>query len=588
MGSSPCRCSLTPRIALLADTFHEVNGAARTCRELAVFAERRGYAFLTVCFSTGEPSTERRLELRRSRLALRVDPDLYFDPIFYRQLDRVEKELRDFQPDLIHITSPGDAGILGAILAHKLGLPLAASWHTNLHEFAARRVENLLEWAPRRLRTGVAARVERFVLDRVLWFFSRADLAFAPNRELISLVARRSGRPVFPMRRGIDTNLFTPARRTRKDGGVVLGYVGRLMPEKRVRFLAELERFLVRAGVRDFRFLIVGSGSEHPWLERAVERAEFTGVLTGEALATAYASMDVFVFPSETDTFGNVVQEALASGVPAVVSDKGGPRFVVADGADGFVAGGDGEFCAAVERLARDASLRRVMAEAAVAEMALRSWDRVFEEVYDGYAAVLRDRRPAAETSDSLSGPSAGAVLWRLLSRPQDFLVRKWNWKSAVLSAVSRCCLFFLMNLGAGWKKAVGAMVTELVLRALTAGWFGSVSQAFSGVRPLWKAVAVVVPLVAVCQHPLELLVHWLRGTPRLPASIAASVVFTALSNAAELALMRKGALVVGAEGRPLWEDLATIPGLMRELCKATGDGFKRVVAGWQREAERP
>ena len=416
---------MTPRVALLADTFHEVNGAARTCRELAAFAERRGYPFLTVCFSKNalpEGSRATRLfELRRSRLAIRLDPDLSFDALFYGKLARVEQALREFQPDLIHVTSPGDAGILGAILAHRLRLPLAASWHTNLHEFASRRIESLLKWAPRRVSAGAARGVERFVLSRVLWFFARADVAFAPNPELISLVERRSGRPVFPMLRGVDTRLFNPARRTRSDGGLVLGYVGRLMPEKRVQFLAELERHLVRAGVGDFRFLIVGGGSERSRLERAIERAEFTGVLKGEALATAYANMDVFVFPSETDTFGNVVQEALASGVPAVVTGKGGPRFIVADGVDGFIAAADAEFCTAVERLARDSARRRAMAEAAARRMESRSWDNVFEQVYEGYAAALRNGRL---TGAGETGSSASAILWHLLSHPQDTLMR--------------------------------------------------------------------------------------------------------------------------------------------------------------------
>ncbi len=583
---------MTPRVALFADTFHEVNGAARTCRELAGFAERRGYPFLTVCYSKTAPPAgtddARLLELRSSALATKVDPDLSFDPLFCVQLARVERRLREFQPDLIHVTSPGDAGLLGAILALRLRVPLAASWHTNLHEFAGRRFESLLGWAPRRVRVAAALRVERFVLDRVLWFFSRADVAFAPNPELIALVARRSGRPVFPMLRGVDTGLFSPARRTRTDPGLVIGYVGRLMPEKRVKFLADLERFLVRAGVPDFRLLIVGSGSERAWLERNIERAEFTGVLRGEALATAYANMDVFVFPSETDTFGNVVQEALASGVPAVVTNKGGPQFIVADAVDGFVAADDAEFCAAVERLARHPFLRRLMADAAAHRMESRSWDQVFEQVYEAYAAVLLDRRTAEAGPDSPSEPSAGSALWGLLSRPQDSFVRDWNWKAALLSSLFRCCIFFFVNLGAGWRKAVGAMLTELVFRALTSGWWGSIMQAFRRVRPMWKAVAVVVPLVLVCQHSLELLVHWLRGTPRLTASIAASVAFTLLSTTVHLALMRKGAMIVGAESRPLREDLASLPRLIWGFLKSAGEGLKRVAAVWQQEAERP
>jgi glycosyltransferase involved in cell wall biosynthesis len=584
---------VTPRVALLADTFHEVNGAARTCRELAAFAGRRGYPFLTVCYSkTAAPAGARDtglIELRRSRLAIRLDSDLSFDPLFCGQLARVERALREFQPDLIHITSPGDAGILGAILAHRLRLPLAASWHTNLHEFAGRRVESLLGWAPRTMRAGTAARVERFVLDRVLWFFSRAEVAFAPNPELISLVACRSGRSVFPMLRGVDTRLFSPTRRKRSDKGLVLGYVGRLMPEKRVKFLAELERFLVRAGARDFRFLIVGSGSERSGLEKTMERAEFTGVLRGEALATAYADMDVFVFPSETDTFGNVVQEALASGVPAVVTDKGGPRFIVADAVDGFIAADDAGFCAAVERLIRDGPLRRTMAEAAVRQMESRSWDLVFDQVYEGYAAALRDRPPAAREPSSEPGRTVGSVLWRLLSRPQDTFVRGWNWKSAVLSSLFRCSIFFMVNLGAGLDRALGAVLTELVFRAVTAGWWGSITQAFRRVRPMWKAVAVIAPLLLLLQHSMELLVHWLRGTPRLVASIAGSIAFTIVSTAAQLALMRTGALIVGPEAKPLREDLASLPRLIWSVLKTAGQSLKRAAwAAWQQEAERP
>jgi len=182
--------------------------------------------------------------------------------------------------------------------------------------------------------------------------------------------------------------------------------------------------------------------------------------------------------------------------------------------------------------------------------------------------------------------PTSGMVLRRLLTRPQDALIRKWNWKSALFSSLVRCSLFFVVNLGAGPRKAAGAMLTELVFRGVTAGWFGSVSQAFRGVRPLWKAVVSVVCVVALCQHPLELLVHWLRGTPRLAASVGASVILTAVSTVLELALMRKGALVVGVEGRPWREDLASLPRLVVELLKDVVNGLKRSAAGWQEEAD--
>jgi glycosyltransferase involved in cell wall biosynthesis len=144
-------------------------------------------------------------------------------------------------------------------------------------------------------------------------------------------------------------------------------------------------------GLGGVRFLIVGHGSEEASLRRDLKEAEFAGVLRGVALAQAYANMDVLVFPSHTDTFGNVVLEALASGVPAVVTPHGGPKFIVRDGETGFVTEDD-RFAEMVAEMVRD--------RARLEEMRLRareyalgcSWDAVFDRVYAGYeTALLRE-----------------------------------------------------------------------------------------------------------------------------------------------------------------------------------------------------
>jgi glycosyltransferase involved in cell wall biosynthesis len=382
------------RIALLADTFHEVNGAARTCREWEAFARRHEVPFLCVRWGSQPGLRYERsvqtLELARSRCAVPIDPDLRFDPLLHRALAPIEKALEWFRPEVIHITSPGDLGIIGAILAERLKIPLALSWHTNLHEFAARRVSRIFGWMGRGVSEFAARNAERFVMDRVCWFFGRGAAIFAPNPELASLLRARTGKPVLPMGRGIDTTLFHPARRQRGDDALVLGYVGRLMPEKNLHVLARVAAALGRSGITNFRFQISGAGSERPWLESNLPEALFTGVLRGEPLAQAYANLDIFLFPSRTDTFGNVVQEAMASGVPAVVMDAGGPRFIVREGASGFIASDDAAFCDRAVALARDAALRRGMAVQARRQVEGQSWDRVFTEVYDGYARLLQ------------------------------------------------------------------------------------------------------------------------------------------------------------------------------------------------------
>lgn len=168
-------------------------------------------------------------------------------------------------------------------------------------------------------------------------FYSAAQVLFAPNPKLCRELEDATGRPCYLMPRGVDSQLFDPTKRTRDRNGdeMVLGYVGRLSVEKNVRLLAQIERDLEQTEAGRFRFMIVGHGDEESWLRRNLRGAEFTGMLRGEALAAAYANMDLFVFPSHTDTFGNVVLEALASGVPAIVTLDGGPSASSATAAPG-------------------------------------------------------------------------------------------------------------------------------------------------------------------------------------------------------------------------------------------------------------
>src|SRR5258707_11681107 len=137
-----------PRVAYFPDSFHEVNGVALTSRNFLAYAQRHGLPFLCVRAGTREISFEqvgelRTLELRRSRGSVRMEKDLEFDTLFWRHGGAIRRELERFRPDVIHITGPSELGMFGAYFAWEMGIPLAASWHTNVHEYAARRMGGL-------------------------------------------------------------------------------------------------------------------------------------------------------------------------------------------------------------------------------------------------------------------------------------------------------------------------------------------------------------------------------------------------------------------------------------------------------------
>jgi phosphatidylinositol alpha 1,6-mannosyltransferase len=380
-----------PRVAFFSDSYHGVDGVATTCRNIVAAARRRDLPFLAVHAAernlhTRDGSLE-ILELDRGPVSLPLDLHLRFDLLFPRHYNHVLRTVREFRAEVVHITGPGDVGITGARVAYDLGIPLVASWHTNLHEFAARRLWKLTSLLPEEPRQGLTYLTQEYVLQACLRFYKIAQVILAPNEEHMRLIGANTGKPVFPMRRGVDAHLFSPVKRDACDRVFRLGYVGRLRPEKNVRFLAEIEKSLHHDGIGNYRFLIVGDGSERAWLQQRLRQADFTGELFGEALARAYANMDLFVFPSETDTFGNVVMEAMASGTPPVVTSKGGPKFQVQDGVNGFVATSEQDFIAKIKRTMASPQLHRSLRLASRLAASRKSWESVLDDLHHAYQA---------------------------------------------------------------------------------------------------------------------------------------------------------------------------------------------------------
>ncbi len=386
------------RVAFFPDSFDEPNGVATLSREFAAFAECRQLPFCYAYAGKERRATSRSsvtaLELNRSWASFLIDKDLYCDPLLSRHRAWVIARLREFRPDLIHITGPGDFGILGFWLSHSLRIPLVASWHTNLHEYASQRLQRALSsLVPCRLRGNIGAVAENLALNALMRFYRLPRFLLAPNQEMVDQLRRRTQRPAYLMAHGVNTLRFSPQLHKRTNGPITIGYVGRLTPEKNVRWFCELERRLLAAGQRDFRILLVGDGSEREWLKKNLQFGSFPGVLQGDSLPAAFADMDIFVFPSQTDTFGLVILEAMASGVPVVVSPKAGVRVQLQNGVAGFISE---DFTESVLQLMRSEAMRNRMGAEARRFACSRDWATVFEELYQTYDAALRtdDVRP--------------------------------------------------------------------------------------------------------------------------------------------------------------------------------------------------
>lgn len=381
------------RVAFFPCVYHEIDGVAKTSREFEAFAQRHEIPFFMVhagpCDEINSAGPVTRLQLRRSPVKFPLDRAHDYDLLFLRHFRKLEPMLRDFRPDLVQITGPSDVGTLGAYVAWKMNIPLAASWQTNLHQYARRRTAAAVSFLPESPAGKIADAAERWSFRATARFYKIPRLLFAPNQEMVRVLEAATGKPCYLMSHAVNATAFRPDLRNRQEGPFHIGYVGRLTPEKNVRMLARLEQALLDLGHRDFRFVIVGEGAEGEWLRNHMRQAEFTGVLTGEILSRTFANFDVLAFPSETDTFGLVVLEALASGVPAVVTDRGGPQHTVRDGSSGFVAHNFEEFVSYTVRLMSDPDLLSAMRVTARAQAETTSWDGIFEGMYDAYETCL-------------------------------------------------------------------------------------------------------------------------------------------------------------------------------------------------------
>ena len=379
------RAAGTPRIALFTNGYGYIeDGMALTLARLVGYLEAQGIpvmVFAAVAKSAAVASRGNVVATPSMPMPLR--PEYRFAFGLSR---RARERLASFRPDIVHVTVPDLLGLQALRYARKTNTPVVASYHT--------RYETYL----RHYRLGLLVRP----LERYLDFFYRSCRElYVPSESMMEALRPAGGATTLRLwRRGVDTQRFNPARRSLPwrrargiaDDDVVVAFVSRLVREKGLTTLTETLRGLRRLGIRP-RSVIVGDGPEDQALRSALPDSVFTGFLRGGELATAYASADIFLFPSETETFGNVTLEAMASGLPAVCADATGSRSLVAHGVTGYLAPpGDAEaFVGHVAALVRDAELRQRMSDAARRRSLDFSWDAEMARLVGYYRSILAE-----------------------------------------------------------------------------------------------------------------------------------------------------------------------------------------------------
>jgi glycosyltransferase involved in cell wall biosynthesis len=295
--------------------------------------------------------------------------------------------------DVIHLTTPGPVGLAALFTAWRLRLPMVGSFHTDLAAYTT-------------LLSG-SAPLGSLMREYMRWLYGKCVKILAPSSHTRRLLidAKTDPNKVDLWPRGVDAALFCPARRSQalreswhvSDRRPALLYVGRVSKEKQLLLLPAVQDRLHAAGV-EHRFVIVGGGPLLQELRQRMPDAVFTGPLSRDAVAEAFASSDLFVFPSRTDTAGNVVLEAQASGLPVMISGTGGPRENMIAGRTGTVCHGDGpeEWARAIAAVLRDQTRHAAMRSAAREYALTRTWERAMQPLYRAYLDACVRRAPAA------------------------------------------------------------------------------------------------------------------------------------------------------------------------------------------------
>ncbi|MBU9713757.1 glycosyltransferase family 4 protein [Evansella tamaricis] len=370
------------RIAIFSDTYApEINGVARTLKRYTDFLEKRGIEYKLFVPESSTPFPAVPQVQRFTSIPFVLYPECRIalpNPIHIRQT------LDEFQPTLIHITTPFNLGLFGHHYGRKHQIPMVASYHTNFDEY---------------LDYYHLTFMEKWIWKYMNWFHRPFEKVFVPSKHTKDkLLKKELHSNIDIWGRGVDHTFFSPTKRSNKirekhnikEKNILL-FVGRIAPEKDIHIVLETFHALPENVKKETHLLVVGDGPQlKPLSEANHKQITFTGFMEGEELAEVYASCDAFIFPSPTETFGNVVLEAQASSIPVIGAKAGGVQNLIEDGINGYLCSEKNveEFVRSTTILLEDKVLRKSMGERAREFANCQSWDNIFNQLLHSCLSV--------------------------------------------------------------------------------------------------------------------------------------------------------------------------------------------------------
>lgn len=374
------------RVAIFTGNYNHIqDGVSLTLNRLVAYLEKQGVPVIVFGPTVDEPALDHEGEFVSVPSVPVPGRQEYRLTVGFP--DSAQQRLYEFGPTLVHLATPDVLGFRAMRWAQQKQIQIVASYHTHFTSYLKYYNLELLEMLGWKY---------------IDWFYSQCKHIYVPSPSIADELSKKDiegGIRIWA--RGVDTELFNPDKRDEawrrskgfKEDDKVVTFVSRLVWEKNLQTFVDVANKL---GDR-IKPMIVGDGPAKKELQHMLPQAYFTDFITGDELARAYASSDIFLFPSETETFGNVTLEAMSSGLPAVVADAPGSKSLVESGINGYLAPsrGTSEFAKCVQKIAEDDELREKMGKTARQKALAYSWDNVNSKLLENYREALNEQPPS-------------------------------------------------------------------------------------------------------------------------------------------------------------------------------------------------